>query len=108
MIEGTYSENNRKKHSEYHLTTGMYYKHFTIVIYDSSQSVLYYNPPVKYTHSRAVLNLTTVRIVNYAPRVTLQIVASLMIVIYDRNVFIVQDKGASALILSTAVINSSA
>ncbi len=72
-----------------------------IVIYEHSYSGLYYERVLNHASSR----LGFVRVMNYNPRVMLQIVASLMIVICDHNMFIVQagnTKGGSITVLLTS------
>jgi hypothetical protein len=71
-------------------TCGLYYQHITVIIYDRSDSGLYFKHVINHASSRVASALALARVANYVPRVTFQIVASLMIVIYNCNVFIVQ------------------
>ncbi len=69
--------------------SGLYYKHIVTIISDHCQWCLYYKSGIT---SALALDI----VVNYAPRATLKIVASLTDnsrSIYNRNIFIVQTTG---------------
>ncbi len=59
-------------------SSGLCYKYITIVIVMSDVCTI------------NVSYIALARVINYAPRMMLQIVASFMIVLYNHNIFIVQ------------------
>jgi len=67
-------------------TCGLYCKHIMVIVSVDHRSHLYYKFVV-------TLALSIARVINCAPRMMLQIVTSLTILIHDHNIFIVQVTG---------------
>jgi hypothetical protein len=67
----------------------------TLAYYDTATSTAVKSFIVQALYYKSVVALvfTLTRVVNYAPRVMLQIVLSLTVVIYNRNMLIVQTTG---------------
>ncbi len=78
------------------MTRGLYYKSFTIVIYNCNDNGLYYKTTI-------VDNLTIARSVNYNCKVCCKLKRTFMIVNYDPKPFIVQATGVNVIKLFSFV-----
>jgi hypothetical protein len=75
------------------LACGLYYKSFTIVIYDHNDNGLYYKTKIVANLTTVVAKLALARIVNYDDKVCCKLKRTFTIVNYDHKPFIVQAIG---------------
>ncbi len=71
-------------------TCGLYYKSFTIVIYNCNDNGLYCKTIIIANLTKIVANLVLARSVNYDCKVCCKLKCTFMIVNYDPKPFIVQ------------------
>ncbi len=71
-------------------TSGLYYKSFTIIIYDCNDNVLYYKTMIVVYLTMIIANLALAKSVNYDPKVCCKMKRTFTIVNYDPKPFIVQ------------------
>jgi hypothetical protein len=74
-------------------SSGLYYKNFTIVIYDHNGNGLYYKTMIVANLTTIVANLALSRSVNYDHKVCCKLKLTFTIVNYDPKPFIVQATG---------------
>ena len=73
------------------ISCGLYYKSFTIVIYDRNDNGLYYKTMIVANLTMIVAKLALARSITYDRSYTIIVLATvIMIVNYDRKTFIVQ------------------
>ncbi len=73
---------------------GLYYKSFTIVIYNRNDNGLYYKTTIVANLTTIVANLALARRINYECKVRCKLKRTFMIVDYDPKSFILQATGA--------------
>jgi hypothetical protein len=72
---------------------GLYYKIFTIVIYNRNDNGLYYKTTIVANLTTIVANLALARSINYDRKVRCKLKRTFMIVNYDPKPFILQATG---------------
>ncbi len=76
-----------------HLSSGLYNKSFTIVIYDCNDNGLYYKTSIIANLTMIIANLALARSVNYDCKVCCKLKCTFMIVNYSPKPFTVQVTG---------------
>jgi hypothetical protein len=71
----------------------MYYKSFTIIIYDQNDNGLYYKTMIAANLTTIIANLALARSINYYRKVCCKLKRTFTIVNYDPKPFIVQATG---------------
>ncbi len=72
--------------------SGLYYKSFTIIIYDHNDNCLYYKTTIVANLTMIIANLALARSINYDHKVCCKLKRTFTIVNYGPKPFIVQDK----------------
>jgi hypothetical protein len=89
-------------------TSGLYYKSFTIVIYDRNDNGLYYKTMIVANLTMIVANLALAKSVNYDHKVCCKLKRTFTIVNYDPKPFIVQSTGVNVIKLFSLVADDKA
>ena len=82
------------------ISCGLYYKSFTIVIYDRNDNGLYYKTMIVANLTSIVAKLALARSINYDHKVRCKLKRTFTIINYDPKPFIVQATGYFKLSLS--------
>ncbi len=75
------------------LNSGLYYKSFTVIVYDCNDNGLYYKTTIIVNLTMIVANLALARSVNYDHKVCCKLKHTFTIVNYNPKPFIVQATG---------------
>ncbi len=90
------------------ISCGLYYKSFTIVIYDRNDNGLYYKTTIEANLTMIVAKLALARSINYDRKVCCKLKHTFTIVNYDPKPFIVQFTELNALKLFFIVTDTQA
>ncbi len=88
--------------------SGLYYKIFTIIIYDRNDNGLYYKTMIIANLTTIIANLALAKSINYDPTVCCKMKHTFTIINYDPKPFIVQATGVNVIKLFSFIADDKA